>query len=72
MVEEGPSQFFLLAFFLSFSSCAPKGPPCWLTGPCIPYEVGEWIIGVGSGSSQADADKILFLTLPCSLVWILN
>ena len=51
-------QIFLLAFFLSFSSCAPKGPPCWLTGPCIPYEVEEWIIGVGSGSSQADADKI--------------
>ena len=51
-------QIFLLAFFLSFSSCAPKGPPCWLTGPCIPYEVEEWIIGVGSGSSQSDADKI--------------
>ena len=51
-------HIFLLAFFLSFSSCTPKGPPCWLTGPCDPFQVEKWIIGVGSGASQAEADKI--------------
>ena len=54
----GTMHTFLLAFLLSFPSCTPKGPPCWLTGPCDPYQVEKWIVGVGSGVSQAEADKI--------------
>ena len=50
-------NFLFLSFYLMFQSCVPKGPPCWLTGPCDPYSVEKWLVGVGSGSNTAEADQ---------------